>query len=135
MSITSMPPRLLELAPLLYVDDIQRSVDFYCQMLGFTVSARWEPEGKLAWCRLERDGVPLMLQQANEEDAPAASRGRGVVFFFQCNDAGTLHAELSSRGLPLSPPEAAFYGMNQVFVKDPDGYELCFQNAIADEAH
>ena len=36
-----------ELAPLLRVVDIARSVDFYCEKLGFKMTANWEPGGKL----------------------------------------------------------------------------------------
>ena len=68
----------------------------------------------------------LMLQQTTEEDEPAEGRGRGVAFFFICDDADAIHAELSGRGLHPAPPQVAFYGMKQVFLKDPDGHELCF---------
>jgi uncharacterized glyoxalase superfamily protein PhnB len=121
-----------EVVPLLFVDNIERSVDFYCNALGFEVTQRWLPNGKLAWCRIERGSSALMLQQACDEDGPATGRGRGVSFFFLCDDADALHAELSAVGLTVNSPKAAFYGMNQLFVSDPDGYELCFQNAVAD---
>jgi glyoxylase I family protein len=116
------------LVPLLFVDDIRRSVAFYRDLLGFELSGTWEPDGELSWCRLRRGGSAIMLQQACDEDGPAKGRGRGVGFFFHCDDADAMHDELSSRGLKLDPPCIAFYGMNQVFVTDPDGYELCFQN-------
>jgi len=46
------------------------------------------PDGKLRWCRMERDGAAVMLEQAcDEEDGRAAQRGRGVEFFFNCDDA------------------------------------------------
>ncbi|MBI3465478.1 MAG: bleomycin resistance family protein, partial [Planctomycetes bacterium] len=38
--------------------------------------------------------------------------------------------EFVARGLEVDPPKAAFYGMNQIFLRDPDGYELCFQSAV-----
>lgn len=119
-----------ELVPLLFVDDIDRSAAFYRDKLGFETSLKWEPDGKLGWCRLERDGSAVMLQQACEEDGPSEGRGRGVGFFFNCNDAETIHAEFAARGLEVDPPKTAFYGMNQLFVTDPDGYELCFQSAV-----
>ncbi len=126
-----MPAIIHELVPLLFVEDIARSTAFYQERLGFAMTQQWEPGGKLAWCRLARDGAAVMLQQAiPEEDGPADGRGRGVTFYFQCDDADAMHADLTRRGLTAAPPQAAYYGMNQVFVKDPDGYELCFQSAI-----
>jgi uncharacterized glyoxalase superfamily protein PhnB len=130
MPLTQTTATIRELVPLLLVEDIGRSVAFYQQRLGFELTLKWEPDGQLGWCRLARDGSAVMLQQACEEDGPPAGRGRGVGFFFSCDDAQTLFAEFTERGLAVKPPAAAFYGMNQVFVTDPDGYELCFQSVI-----
>lgn len=117
-----------EVVPLIFVADISRSVAFYRDQLGFVIEAAWEPGGKLAWCRLERGGSAIMLQQATEEDEPAAGRGHGVGFFFLCDDADAMHAEVTALGLSLDPPKSAFYGMKQFFLTDPDGYKLCFQH-------
>jgi uncharacterized glyoxalase superfamily protein PhnB len=116
------------LTPLIFVEDINRSLAFYTNRLGFELNQEWVPEGKLAWCLLTRGTVGFMLQQAGEEDGPATGRGRGVCFYFACDDADAMHAEFLANGLSLDPPTVAFYGMKQLMVKDPDGYELCFQN-------
>jgi uncharacterized glyoxalase superfamily protein PhnB len=121
---------VLEVTPLLFVEDIDRSVDFYRDRLGFEVTERWESAGKLAWCRLDRGGAAVMLQQACAEDGSAEGRGRGVTFYFLCDDADAMHAELCASGLRVDAPEVAFYGMKQLFVNDPDGYALCFQNRV-----
>jgi hypothetical protein len=42
-----------------------------------------------------------------------------------------MHEELTARGLALAPPTVAYYGMKQLFVVDPDGYELCFENDVS----
>jgi uncharacterized glyoxalase superfamily protein PhnB len=130
MSVTQPSATVRELVPLLFVDDMERSMAFYRDRLGFKVAGVWEPDGKPSWCRLQRDGSAVMLQLACEEDGPAESRGRGIGFFFICDDAAAVHAEFSRRGLQLNPPEVAFYGMKQVFLKDPDGYELCFESPV-----
>src|SRR5258707_11156173 len=69
-----------QLWPLLTVQEIGRSVEFYCDRLGFAVVGRADSEEKMFWCRLERDGASLMLQQAEDEDGPATGRGPGVTF-------------------------------------------------------
>ncbi len=117
-----------ELAPLLIVKDIDCAIEFYREKLAFVVAGTWEPDGQVQWCRLERDESVIMLQQACDEDGPADGRGRGVVFYFNCQDANAEHARLAKSGLQLDPPQLAFYGMNQLYLRDPDGYELCFQN-------
>jgi len=35
-----------------------------------------------------------------------------------------------SRGLKLDPPRTAYYGMNQLFVPEPNGYALCFESPV-----
>ena len=66
------------LTPLISVADIEQSVAFYCDSLGFQLSDRWAPEGRLAWCRVERGGSAVMLQQACDEEATVTDRGRGI---------------------------------------------------------
>ena len=133
--MTDHPPTtdVGELVPLLVVADIARSLAFYVEKLGFKMTMNWEPDGKLQWCRLERDAAALMLQQACDEDGSPEGRGRGVYFYFNCNDADAEHARLAGLGLKLDPPKVAFYGMNQLYFSDPDGYELCFQNVVPDK--
>lgn len=120
-----------ELVPLLFVDDIARSAEFYQRKLGFAIVQTWEPEGNLGWCRLERDRAAIMLQQACDADGPPAGRGRGVAFYFNCDDVNSLHCEFCASGLNTASPKLAFYGMNQVFITDPDGYGLCFQSSAS----
>ena len=56
------------------------------------------------------------------------SDGRGVGFYFICDDADGLYAEWTGRGLTLAPPTIADYGMKQLFVPEPDGYSICFES-------
>jgi uncharacterized glyoxalase superfamily protein PhnB len=126
MSEIQRATAIRELVPLLSVQDIDHSSAFYRDQLGFEMKATWVPNGQLTWCRLERSGSAIMLQQA--EDGPDENRGRGVYFYFNCDDIDALYAEFAQRGLQLNPPIVAFYGLKQVYLKDPDGYELCFQS-------
>ena len=82
------------------------------------------------WCRMKRGGVAVMLQQACEEDGPAAGRGHGIIFYFNCADVDAIHNEFSASGLHLPAPKTAVYGEKQVHFRDPDEYELCFQSTV-----
>jgi uncharacterized glyoxalase superfamily protein PhnB len=125
----SNPAKVHQLWPLLFVQDIDRSLVFYRDQLGFALARRADDaNGKLFWCRLERGGASIMLQQADAEDGPAEGRGRGVAFYFICDDADAMHAELNSRGMQLDRPTIAYYGMKQLFVPEPDGYAICFES-------
>lgn len=128
-----MVNQVRELVPLLVSGNIDASVRFYRDRLGFTLAKTWEPEGELEWCRLERDGAAVMLQRACDEDGPADGRGLGVRFYFICDDVRAEYERLRTYDLDVMPPTVAFYGMNQLFVTDPDGYELCFETPVGSD--
>ena len=46
----------IELWPWLFVQDIERSISFYCDRLGFQLVCTAEFGGKVCWCRLSRKG-------------------------------------------------------------------------------
>jgi uncharacterized glyoxalase superfamily protein PhnB len=128
MGVTEQTNAVQELWPLLVVADLQRSITFYRDQLGFSVISEAISEGRTFWCRLKRGGASIMLQQAEAEDGSAEGRRRGVAFYFVCDDVDPVYLDLLARGLKLDPPSVAYYGMKQVYVRDPDGYELCFES-------
>jgi uncharacterized glyoxalase superfamily protein PhnB len=128
----AVPTTLRKLWPLLFVGDINRSLAFYRDSLGFHVVNKAESDGALFWCRVQRGGCSVMLQQAMPEDGPAEGRGLGVIFYFLCDDVDQMHAELTARGLSLEAPRTAYYGMRQITVPEPDEYNLCFESPIAE---
>jgi len=116
-----------ELWPLLLVRDVDESSHFYTSKLGFEVAGRAESEDGVYWCRLKRDGASFMLQQRAKDRDYLDSPAPNVTFYFVCDDADKLYTEFSAKGLSLSPPSLAYYGMKQLFVPDPDGYVVCFE--------
>jgi len=118
-----------QVVPFLRVSEMERSVRFYIDGLGFTMKHEWVPEGKLRWCWLTRGGASLMLQEFLKEgpSAPQGKLGEGVSLCFQCEDALALYREFRSRGIEAAEP---FVG-NSMWVtvlNDPDGYKLDFES-------
>jgi uncharacterized glyoxalase superfamily protein PhnB len=130
MPVVDRATTVLELWPLLHVADIERSVAFYHSQLGFDVVGEAQSGGRVYWCRLKRGGASLMLQQADGDDGPSEARGRGVAFYFVCDAANVMHAELTAHGMELDPPSTAYYRMKQLVVPEPDGYSVCFESQI-----
>ena len=118
-----------QVVPFLRVSEMERSVRFYIDGLGFTLKHQWVVEGKLRWCWLTRGGASLMLQEFLKEgpSAPQGKLGEGVSLCFQCEDAVALYREFRSRGIEVAEP---FVG-NSMWVtvlNDPDGYKLDFES-------
>jgi glyoxylase I family protein len=123
------------MAPLLQVFDMPTSIKFYRDVLGFEVVSTSKPRGEhFDWALLKLHGVEMILNTAYEEDArpPAPDPVRfsahdDTAIYFGCPDVDAAFAYLRARGVAAKEPKIAHYGMKQLYVSDPDGYNLCFQ--------
>jgi lactoylglutathione lyase len=114
------------LVPLLLVSDMERSLAYYVQQLGFTLKQRWAVEGSVRWCWLELGGAALMLQGSAKRRGETP--GDGVSFWFQCKDAVAIYDDFHARGVAASEPEVG-NAMWDTMLVDPDGYRLHFESA------
>jgi lactoylglutathione lyase len=121
------------LVPELHCSDLDKSLDFYVDLLGFRVLYD-RPEERFAY--LDRNGAELML----DEYVPGARMlakapferpyGRGVNFQIAVDDVDVIHAAVVSAGLSaFLQLEERWYrrdeaeiGVRQFIVQDPDGY-------------
>jgi len=123
------------MAPLLQVFDMPLSIAFYRDVLGFEVVSTSKPRGEhFDWALLWLNGVELMLNTAYEEDArPAAPDSARIAahddtcLYFACPDVDAAYAHLRAYRVAAKEPTIAPYGMKQLYLSDPDGYNLCFQ--------
>jgi lactoylglutathione lyase len=118
---------VLQAVPFFWVSNIEASLHFYADGLGFTKTKEWIDGGKLRWCWLELDGVAHMLHEYSPGKAPAAKRGEGVSICFQCKDALAIYRQTIERGLQPQRPFVG-NGMWVVILTDPDGYKLDFES-------
>jgi hypothetical protein len=49
---------------------------------------------------------------------------------FAYDDVDGAYASLLARGIAVREPIVRSYGMKQVYLKDPDGDELCLQHPV-----
>lgn len=61
MKKTRMSTKFNDLIPILICEDVQKSIDFYCRVLGFEVTDRMDDVGKTGWASLQNRRVQLML--------------------------------------------------------------------------
>ena len=124
-------PNVQQAVPFFNVKDIEPSLRFYVDGLGFTVTRQWDPEGRLRWCWLELGHAAIMLQQywrnGRPGGWPTGALGQGVSICFMCADAIAVYHHAKARGLSASTP---FVGNNLwvTSLVDPDGYRLEFES-------
>lgn len=122
------------LAPLLSVFDMPTSLRFYRDVLGFELVSDSGQGENSGWCLLRLNGVEVMLNTAYDHDerpeAPDPARVAAHIdtaLYFGCEDLDGAYQYLRSKGAKAKEPRVAPYGMKQLYVTDPDGYNLCFQ--------
>jgi catechol 2,3-dioxygenase-like lactoylglutathione lyase family enzyme len=122
-------PKVSFVAPLLMVTDMERSLHFYVDGLGFEIKNRWLPDGQLRWCWMSLGTAHLMLQVAmpktREQLAAKGKLGNGVGFYFQCTDAIAMYKLAKERGIADKEPQVGNFNW-EVFLHDPDGYKINF---------
>ncbi len=123
--------------PLLWVYDMPTSIRFYRDSLGFQVASTSAVlgEDRFDWAMIQAGQSRFMLNTIFETDEerparpePSNDSQRDAWLYFDCPDARAAYAALRDKGLDAQEPVLTYYGMNQVFLADPDGYRLCFQS-------
>jgi glyoxylase I family protein len=128
------------IAPLLEVFDMPAALHFYRDMLGFQVVATSGPGDNCGWALLRLNSVDLMLNTAYDEgerppvpDPARMAAHADTCLFFGCQDLDGAYLGLRAQGLDVKEPKVARYGMKQLYVRDPDGFGLCFQWPATEE--
>jgi lactoylglutathione lyase len=124
---TAPSPNVQQAVPFLMVSNMERSLRFYIEGLGFTRTRQWIVDGKIRWCWLEIGNAALMLQEYRPDRVPTTKLGEGVSVCFQCRDALAIYHEARTRGID---PQTPFVGnaMWVTIICDPDGYKLDFES-------
>ena len=114
--------------PLFNVADVDASLAFWRDALGFEVTLRFEDGGRAMFAHLQSGETEVMLNGRGGD--PAARRARPhyteAVFYFRVDDVHALCRDLKAKGLTPTEPERQDYGVDEIYLRDPDGYELSF---------
>src|SRR5262245_42419203 len=118
------------IVPVLKVANMQRAVDFYTGVLGFTVCWRAANDGGGENCMMGADATNLLLSTGSHlGDQPQFT---GTLYFHM---AGVR--EFFERGKNqvefVWPLERMEYGQTEFGIKDCDGYTLAFSEPIEEK--
>lgn len=124
--------KLLRSAPYFPVANVERSVTFYEQTLGFR--GEYSAGTPLQFAICSRDGLAIMLRRvsASELIVPNEKQGGTWDAFFWVNDAEALHAEFKAKGAEIvyGPLIQEAYQMKEFAARDCDGHVLGFGQAL-----
>ncbi|HEX7360968.1 MAG TPA: VOC family protein [Bryobacteraceae bacterium] len=115
--------------PVLHVTDVEASLRFYVDRLGFTSPWRYEEEGRARVAQVDRQRCALIL--AN--NLASEKIGKAVIFISLNVEPATpqaaaaaldaLRAELEAKGVPV---KEGSWGYRLLVVDDLDGNQLLF---------
>lgn len=111
--------------PVLHVMDVEASLRFYIDRLGFTSPWRYEENGRVHVAQVDRQGCALILA-----DTWPDKIGKGLMFISlnlerekQEAALDALRAELEDKGVSV---KEGSWGYRLLVVDDPDGNQLFF---------
>src|ERR1700734_2578935 len=114
--------------PVLHVADVEASLRFYVDRLGFTNPWRYDEDGKAYVAQVDRQGCALILADTWPDKV-----GKGLMFISlnvepAMREAAVaaldaLRAKLERKGVPV---KEGSWGYRILVVDDPDGNQLFF---------
>ena len=113
-------------SPAFTVNDLEKSLAWYQDVVGFVVEDRWEQDGKLTGVQLRAGDVRFMLGQ--DDWKKGRDRKKGEAFRIYCTttqDVDALAAKIKSGGGTLDhPPQDQPWGTREFALTDPDGFKF-----------
>jgi len=106
--------------------DLQTSLAWYRDVLGFTMAEEYKNEGVVMGVRLSAGSVQLMLGQDDFAKGRDRQKGAGLrIFCTTDQDVDQLAAAIKARGGQLThEPTDQPWGLRDFAVVDPDGFNI-----------
>lgn len=124
--------RLRGVSPSFTANDLQRSIAFYRDVLGFVVGDEWRGEnGVLNGCEMHAGSVVFMLNQDDFAKGRDRKKGLGTrLHVSTAQDVDRLASEIKARGGTLDQePTDMPWGERVFMITDPDGFKLTIAQA------
>jgi len=121
----------IQVTPFMHVDDMEKALAFFNDILGFETLLRQEN-----YAYLQRETVGFrILEQRGADGAPPGNRR--FAYYIDVRDVDRLYAELKPK-LDTLPKGDVFgpvnqpYGQRELLVLAPDGNLIAFGHALAE---
>jgi catechol 2,3-dioxygenase-like lactoylglutathione lyase family enzyme len=126
-----MPHELKKLTPNLIVADVERSIRFYRDVLGFTVTATVPEAAPFVFAAVQSGAVEIFLnapEPATAEYPAFKDRpiGGTLTLFIEASPIQHAYESLKDRVKVVMPIEHKWYGVTEFAFEDADGYLITF---------
>jgi lactoylglutathione lyase len=128
-------PQFKKLTPNLLVANVERSVAFYVDTLGFERGMTVPQESPFVFASVTSGAVEIFFN-----DAPTAVKeypafagkpiGATGTMFIELESVDALHERIKSSVTITMPLVTQFYGLREFAIMDPDGYVITFAERV-----
>ena len=120
----------MKISPVLFVDAIEPCLPFWVDRVGFEKTVDVPHEDRLGFAILVKDGCEVMLQtwasvEADDARLARGARGLSAALFIEVDDFADIRRRLAGADVVV-PERTTFYGMREIFVRDPGGHVIGF---------
>jgi uncharacterized glyoxalase superfamily protein PhnB len=120
--------KITGLVPMLRTHDVDVTVNFYRDLLGFECASRME-----GWAALQKDAVEIMVAAPNAHEPFDKPSFTGSLYF-RADDVDALWQQVKDKAKIVYPIEDFDYGMREFAILDNNGYLLQFGMPLEAEA-
>jgi predicted enzyme related to lactoylglutathione lyase len=117
--------RITSFAPQLLMDDLERAIKLYSDVLGFSFGPTWRGFYAIG----ERDGFSVHLKCAPKvvEDRANRRQHQHLDVYASVIGVSALYADCKAKGATiLKPLNRTPWGTNDFYLEDPEGYIIAF---------
>ncbi len=128
-------PHFQKLTPNLLVMNLERSLAFYINTLGFERGVTVPDQSPFVFASVTSGPIEIFLNDAATavKEYPAFGGkplGATGTMFIELEGVDALHDRLQSSVKIVMPLETKFYGIREFAIEDPDGYVVTFAERV-----
>jgi uncharacterized glyoxalase superfamily protein PhnB len=132
-----MPSPFSKLTPNLLVANVERSLGFYVDVLGFGRGFTVPEQSPFVFASVTSGAVEIFFNDAATaiKEYPAFAGkpiGATGTMYIEVDGVDALHERLKSAAKVTMPLTTQFYGMREFAIEDPDGYLITFAQRVAE---
>ena len=128
-------PHFKKLTPNLLVANVERSLAFYVDTLGFSRSMTVPEQSPFVFAAVTSGSIEIFVNDAATavKEYPAfvgKPIGATGTMFIEVEGVDALHDRLKARVKIVMPIVTQFYGLREFAIEDPDGYVITFAERV-----
>ena|SRR5947209_5097329 len=130
-----MTTSLKKMTSNLMVEDVNKTIAFYKDVLSFELLATVPETGQFNWAMMRRDNVEIMFQaraSITEEFPVLKDRviGGSLTFYIEVEDIQALYTRLQDHVTIVQEMHTTFYGTREFAILDCNGFVLSFAEGV-----